>query len=261
MIDSPAVRSFGLTSGLRAGLATLFILPALGCFAVGTSFDPPELIPMALGAAFLVACGVFWHLTGKTELFIDSEGIWRTSPFGSQGLGWEEIAEYQYQEIPDQYGKAAGGLIGAVIQAAYEAKTGKRSRALQLTLNGPDGRQIKVTSSYKDAEEAISAILDKLHARMKPVVRQQIADYGMVVFGPLILSRDGLSCDGKDPIPWAEVARAEITGRRLRIRRKGKMFDSVSVAQQSVPNLLLALELIEAFRNNVGMASVVEAFA
>ena len=58
-----------------------------------------------------------------------------------------------------------------------------------------------------------------------------------------------------------EIGTVEISRRKLRVRRKGKLLDAIGVATEKVPNVLLALELLQELRVNTGVGGVAEAFA
>jgi len=261
LIYSPAEESYGQTANLIGGLAVMVAIPAILCFILAFNGDSVEMVPLMIGVAILVALGFLWNLIRKTELSIHAEGVRRVSAFGTQELAWDEIAEYRYQEIPIKAGGAVGGLIGMAIQAAYEAKTGKKAKSRVLTLQGRDkSKKIKVTSNFQNAEDAIQRIVNRLHDRRREGVRQRLDRYGQVKFGGLTLTRQGVSWNGKEEIPWSGILKIELAGRHLCIR-KGKLFNTLSVVQGNVPDLLLAVEMMNALHGSAQMAPVVETFA
>ena len=58
-----------------------------------------------------------------------------------------------------------------------------------------------------------------------------------------------------------DIGKIEISRRKLRIRRNGKMLDSIGVSTEKVPNVLLALELLDELRVNSGMSGMAATFA
>jgi hypothetical protein len=48
---------------------------------------------------------------------------------------------------------------------------GKSARSVKLTLVGRSRRDIRVTSNFKDAEQAIEMIVQEIHDRIKPSSR------------------------------------------------------------------------------------------
>lgn len=261
MIYSPAVRSFGQTYSLRVAIGLLFLIPVAILLAAGLTADPMEMQPVAIGVGLLVLYGVVWYLMGKTTLSIHAEGVRRTSALGSKELVWSEVAEYRYREIPVQVGGLVGGLVGAAVQAAVEAKTGKKTRSVVLTLQGSNRVKLKVDSNFEHVDQAIERILAKVHAEMRPALQNRLDNNGEAAFGPLSLSRRGVSWKGKDTIPWMEIKSCEISGAKLRVRRQGKMLDAIGVASQKVPNVLLAVQMIQAMRAISDPAGVTATFA
>lgn len=216
---------------------------------------------MVVGVLILAAYAGLWVAMGKTTIAVFGEGVRRSSLFEVRELLWSDIAEYRYQIIPVNYGGLVGGLIGMAVQAAVSAGTGKSARSLKLTLVGRNRKDIRVTSNFKDAGQAIETIVEEIHGRIKPELKSRLANGGEVAFGPLGLSVQGISWKGKERIPLAEVVKIEISGRKLRVRRKGKMLDTIGVATEKIPNVLLALELLEELRVNVGLSGVAATFA
>jgi hypothetical protein len=261
LIHSPAVRSFGQTYSLRVAIGLLFLIPVALFLAVGLSAEPLEMGPVAIGVGLLVFYGVVWNLMGKTTLSIHAEGVRRTSILGSKELVWGEIAEYRYREIPVQAGGVVGGLVGAAVQAAVEAKTGKKARSLLLTLEGSNRVKLKVDSNFQHAQQAIDRILIKVHDQIRPPLQSRLDNNGEAAFGPLSLSRRGVSWKGKDTIPWTEIKSCEISGGKLRVRRQGKMLDAIGVASQKIPNVILALQMMQTMRTLSDPSGVTATFA
>jgi Family of unknown function (DUF6585) len=261
MIQSPPRRIFRQTVALRLALGILILLFAIPFIVAGLASDPVEYIPVVIGVLILGAYAALWVAIGKTTVTVFSEGVRRFSVFGTRELLWGDISEYRYRVIPVQYGGLIGGVIGMAVQAAVSAASGKSARSLNLTLKGKTRRDIKVTSNLKNAEQAIDMIVKEIHDRLRPELKRRLANSDEVTFGPLGLSVQGVSWKGKERIPVAEIGKAEISGRRLRIRRKGKMLDAVGVSADKVPNVLLALELIQELRVNAGLDGVAGVFA
>lgn len=58
-----------------------------------------------------------------------------------------------------------------------------------------------------------------------------------------------------------DIGKIEISRRKLRIRRTGKMLDTIGVSTEKIPNVLLALELLDELRVNTGLSGVAATFA
>jgi hypothetical protein len=262
MIQSPPRRVFRQTVALRLGLGIAFLLTAGIFIAAGLGSDPVDLRGIVVGVLILGAYAALWVAIGRTTVTVFSEGVRRSSILGVRELSWSDISEYRYQVIPIQSGGGLlGRLIGMAIQAAVEAKQGKPAHSLKLTLVGKTRRDIKVTSNFRNADQAIEMILKEIHDRIRPELKRRLANGDEVAFGPLGLSLQGVSWKGKGKIPTTEIGTVEISRRKLRIRRQGKMLDSIGVATEKVPNVLLALELLQELRVNAGLGGVAGVFA
>jgi hypothetical protein len=260
MIMSPPRRVFRQTVALRIGLGLLFLLVAWVFIAAGVNSDPVEYTAVAIGVVVLAAYAGLWIAVGRTTVTVFREGVRRSSVLGTRELLWSDIAEYRYRIIPIQFGGLLGALVGAAVQAAVRMG-GKNPYSLKLTLMGQKRRDIKVTSNFQNADQAIGMIVQEIHDRLKPELKRRLASGDEIAFGPLKLSLHGVGWKGKEPVPPSEIGKAEISRRKLRVRRKGKMLDSVGVATEKVPNVLLALELIEELRVNAGVSGVAATFA
>jgi hypothetical protein len=259
MIQSPPRRVFRQTTALRLAIGLGFLLLAALFIAAGVGSEDP--MGIGVGVLILGAYAALWVAMGKTTLTLFTEGVRRSSVFGTRELLWSDISEYRYQIIPIQTGGLVGGLVGAAVQAAVEAKQGKPVRSLKLTLVGKTRRDIRVTSNFKNADQAIEMIVKEIHDRIRPELKHRLANGGEVAFGPLGLSLQGVSWKGKDPIPVTEIGTVEISRRKLRVRRQGKMLDSIGIGTEKIPNVLLALELLQELRVNAGLHGVATAFA
>lgn len=248
MIQSPPRRIYRQTVVLRLALGILFLLAAGVFIGAGLSSEPVEYEGVVIGVLILAAYAGLWVAMGKTTVTVFSEGVRWTSVFGVRELLWSDIAEYRYQIIPIQTGGLIGGVVGAAVQAAVAAGTGKAARSLKLTLVGQTRKDIKVTSNFKNADQAIEMIVKEIHDRIKPELKRRLANGDEVAFGPLGLSVQGISWKGKERIPLTDIGKIEISRRKLRVRRKGKMLDSIGVSTEKVPNVLLALELLDELR-------------
>jgi len=261
MIQSPPRRVFRQTVSLRLALGILFVLFASPFIAAGLASNPVEYTPVVIGVLILGAYAALWVAMGKTTVTVFSEGVRRSSVLGVRELLWSDIAEYRYQIIPIQVGGLVGGLVGAAVQAAVTAKSGKPAGSLKLTLVGKTRRDIKVTSNFQNAGQAIDILVKEIHDRIKPELKRRLGNGDEVAFGPLGLSLQGVSWKGKEKIPVTEIGNVEISRRKLRVRRQGKMLDSIGVATEKVPNVLLALELLQELRVNAGLGGVAGTFA
>lgn len=255
MIVSPPRQTYRQTYNARFGLAVMFLGAALIVYfvAADAKWAPGNYV---VGALVLLTI-VSWILIGKSSLTIHDEGIRLVTAFGTKELEWRLVREYRYRVVPVQ----GGGLIGALMIAAARRAGGRAATTnLYLTLIGDDGKKLTVSSSFKDAYDAVGAILGEVHRQMRTRLDSEVHSTG-ATFGPLRLTARDLQWKSKDPVPLTELTSALIAGQRPRIKRKGKMFDHVAVRSDKVPNVLLLLELMEKHGVGAGAAPAVDPLA
>lgn len=160
-------------------------MAAWAFIAAGLSSDSIEYTGVVVGVMILAAYAGLWVAIGKTTVTVFSEGVQRSSVFGVRELLWGDIAEYRYQIVPVNYGGLVGGVIGMAAQAAVSAGTGKSPRSVKLTLVGRSRKDIRVTSNFKEAEQAIEIIVQEIHDRIKPELKRRLTNGDEVSLGPL----------------------------------------------------------------------------
>ena len=257
MILSPPRQTFGQTYTTRLALAVFLLGAAFVVWLIATETNTASPVPYAIEGALVVVTIVLWIMIGKTVLTIHDEGIRRSSVFGTKELEWHQVREYRYRVVPVQ----VGGLLGYALLAVTRRAGGRAATTnLYLTLIGDNGVKIAITSFFKNAYDAVGAVLGQLHAKLRPRIESEVASTG-AMFGPLRLSARELQWKQKEPVPLAELTNADIAGQNLRIRRKGKMFSFVTVRSDKVPNVLLLLETMEKLGVGASSAPMVDPLA
>jgi hypothetical protein len=244
----------------RFGAAyTLRILAVLGVLGViaglwGSQDDPsttahPTLLGISLALA--LAAVVLWFVLGKSSLVITDSGVRRESLFGQQEITWAQVVETRYQVVPINV-YAHFGLIGALI-AMSSQKSGRANLTLELI--GHDRKKLKVTSNYRNADEAIGIILSRLVPPMVQSVKSRIQRGETAQFGSVGLSAVAVTCKGTS-IPVSEITRAELAGSYLQIMRSGKWLSAVKVRSIKVPDVLVFLEVLESLAPQIKSTGV-----
>ncbi len=250
MFVSPPQQRHGQTVAVRAALVLLLLL-AIVPLAIAGIGEKGRLEPVPLAiAATLAAIGiVLCVVIGKTEIAIHAEGVRRVTVFSATEIPWADVSETRYRVIPIQ----VGGLVGVAARAAAQRLGGRAAAtSMRLTVVSREGPRILVTSNYEHASDAIGVILGKVQPPILAEARRRVDGGDTVLFGPLGVSREGVSWKGKPPIPFAELSSARIVGQYLRLRRKGKMLDVAKARSDKVPNVLVFLDLIEALGAGAG---------
>ena len=200
----------------------------------------------------LIFAGVgVWIVLGKSALILSDSGVRRESVFGQEEMAWSQIAETRYQVVPVNV-YAHFGLIGALI--AVSSKKSARAR-LTLELIGPDRKKLKVTSNYRNADEAIGIILGRLVPSMVQNVRSRIQRGETVQFGSLGLSATAVAWKGVS-IPVVEITKAQLVGSNLQIKRQGKWLSAINIKSSKVPDVLVFLEVLESLAPQIMVTGV-----
>ncbi len=132
------------------------------------------------------------------------------------------------------------GLIGALL-----AMSSKSRRALfTLELISNDGKKLKITSTFRNADEAIGIILARILPPMIESVKARLRRGETVEFGGIRLSATAVNWKNTS-IPVSEISKAELAGIYLKVKRQGKWLAVISVKSDKVPNVLVFLEVLE----------------
>lgn len=234
-------RRFGAAYTARIVLVVILLGVVGGLW--GAQDDPriashPTLLWVSIGLG--AACVGLWIVLGKSILILNNSGVRQESLFGQQEMAWSQVAETRYQVVPINV-YAHFGLIGALV-----AMSSKKSSRAQLTLKliGHDRKTLKVTSNYRNADEAIGIILSRIMPPMVQNVKSRVQRGETVQFEGLGLSASAVTWKATT-IPVTEITKAELAGSNLQIKRTGKWLSAVSVRSNKVPDVLVFLEVLE----------------
>lgn len=244
MIHSPAQQTYRQAYLYRVVLGIIGFGVAAVFLAIGTEGSQPSMI---IGGAIAVATAFgIWAMGGRL-LTIHQEGVRITSRFGAKEMEWVEVKEYRYRAVPAQAGVHAGGLVGVLaVAAARRAMGPQATTSFYLTLVANDGRKLSIGPAFRDTYEAIGAIVNRLHERFRPDVERALGAGAM--FGPLRLTLRDVQFKQKEPIPLADLVRAELRGQQLDIKKQGKLLSAVNIRSDKVPNVLLFVETMDKLR-------------
>lgn len=204
---------------------------------------------------FSIALGIagvgLWIVLSKSALIVSDFGVRRESAFGQQEMAWSQVAGTRYHVVPINL-YAHFGLIGALI-----AMSSKKSTQMHLTLEliGQDGRKLKVTSNYKNADEAIGIILGRILPPMVQNVKSRVQRGETVQFGGLGLSATAVTWKGTST-PVMEITKAHLVRSNLQIKRQGKWLSVVNVKSSKVPDVLVFLEVLDSLAPQIKVMGV-----
>jgi len=239
-------RRFGAAYSVRI-LVTLGVLGLIVGLWAGQQ-DPRttshlELVWISVG--LVAAVVALWIVLGKTVLTISDSGVRRESILGEHEMAWSQILETRYRVVPiNTY--AHFGLIGALL-----AMSSKSRRALfTLELISNEGKRLKITSTFRNVDEAIGIILARILPPMIESVKTKLRRGETVEFGGIRLSATTVNWKNTS-LPVSEISKAELAGIYLKVKRQGKWLAAINVKSDKVPNVLVFLEVLESIAPQV----------
>jgi hypothetical protein len=208
----------------------------------------PTLLWVSVGLVFTVAA--LWVVLDKSALILNDAGVRKESVLGQQEIAWSQIVETRYRVVPVNV-YAHFGLIGALL--AMSSKSG--GAQLTLELIGHDRKKLKVTSNFRNADEAIGIILSRILPPMVQNTKARVQRGETVQFGGLGLSATTITWKGAS-IPVSQITRAELVRTNLQIKQQGKWRNAVSVRSDKVPDVLVFLETLESLAPQIKATGV-----
>jgi hypothetical protein len=234
------------TLALRLLVMLFLIVPGVILLAVALVGGEPAVRAVCAGIGgplLLVGLGLWWMLA-RSELTISDEDVRRKTAFSDVRLRWDEIADYRYRGMQIHAG-AHFGLLGALVQHAAASRTSGAPEQIALTLHGRDGRKLRITSNWRDAEEAALTCLERAESRGLGELRARLASGAPVEIGPVVLEKDGLSCKGKS-IALGEIKNVYLASGRFGVKKNGKLLPFFTVDSAKVPAIFLLLDALRA---------------
>jgi hypothetical protein len=233
-------RRFGAAYTGRIVLALGVVGLVVGLWAADDdlrSSADPNLVWVSIGLIATVVA--LWVVLGKSALIINDSGVRRESVLGQQEIAWSQIMETRYRVVPINV-YAHFGLIGAALAASSKAGMAQ----LTLELISQDRKKLKVTSNFRNADEAIGIILGRIMPPMVQSTKARLQRGETVQFGGIGLSATTVTWKGVS-IPVSEITKAELVRSNLQIKRQGKWLSAISVRSDKVPDVLVFLETLE----------------
>jgi hypothetical protein len=221
---------FSLGGLTRRYLAQVWMLAILAIIGLGlllmginrpnTGTVLPGLLMLAIGLAFAVP--IFLGYQQRTHwVKLTDEGMQWQDADGEHGVAWTDVRAVRRLE------KIINDLF--------------RQRELTLTL--ADGKEVKFDHRLKDFDGLADRVQQRTADLLIETYRKEL-EGGMATFGPVILSRDGISLRQKE-FPWSVVQQCRIVRGTLMVVVPGKDLDeSQMVMLSEVPNYFILLRLL-----------------
>lgn len=225
---------------MRLALGALMLGSAVVLALVALDDSPPNQAMLVAAGALVVGFVIACMLIARTSITVGDMGIRKESILGTAEMMWPQVSETRYVFTPINY-SAHFGLIGALFSSLGKKANGHAT----FRVIGLDGKQIKITSNFADANEAIAMVLERTMPELVKKLRARIERGETVAFGPVSLNKTAIRWKEKEPIPLAQLKSAELAGANLAIKREGKWLSAISVKSDKVPNVLALLEVLE----------------
>lgn len=192
-------------------------------------------IEMTMTAVFLLValyafCYPFFYRSWRVYLY--SEGFAFARRRKLDAFRWDQI-ESLLQSVTRQY-----------VNGIY---MGTNHR---YTIRGLDGRQVVLTDRITHVESLGNAISDMVTRVKLPVVIAGFKAGGIVTFGPLSVSLQGVS-NGKETISWDQVTDVKVNRGIVIVKKEGKWLSWSSVRVANIPNFFVFMALVNAVMSKV----------
>jgi hypothetical protein len=251
MFFTPPEKTYSYSTGCK--IIAWMPLVAATLLAVSTVMpdwqklkQPEWMIPWIVSAALSVFLWLFFSLF---RVGIHSEGMACSGLFGTREIRWEQVKETRYSQTLDSTGDPFS-IIGIAAFVAARLKTD--SRATQnLKIISQDGTRIRLNKYLQDHRELMRKALWRVNPRLLNEMRAYVSQGMPAEFGKLQLSQEGVRWGRKGPLPYTHVAMAGIVGPDFCIQAAGKSMHFLSVRASRIPNLFVAVDLIDEFRSGV----------
>lgn len=259
MFITPPERTYGYSTGWKVIAWAPFVVVAL-IAAAGVAPDMQNLLQpgwiIALGATAGLSA-FWWMYLSRYLVSVHSEGIASSGLFGTKEIRWEQVQETRYaQTTTAQSVGIHFGLIGILIAALASRKSDASKASQSMKIVSQDGTKIGFGSFLRNHRELMLTVLSHVDLRLLNDYRSRIKQGLAVQFGKLQLSHEGVRWGSKGPLPYQQIEQAAILGSNFRIKAAGKWMSFLSVRSAKVPNVFVAMDLIEEFKSGITKSQV-----
>ncbi len=244
MFTSPPEATYRCSFLLR-NLWILFLLPFGLVFYLLRDSQNSNVLGIVFITAVLSTLIVFIFFN-RQELRIHAEGIARKSLLGEREIRWEDITETRYDQVTMAQGMIVHFGILGILLAPFVGRKPSGSKASQkLRVISSSGQNISLDQTLLNSSDAIRRILTRVNPRIMAEARKRLAQGDSIAFGKLSISPLGISWRNKQPVPYADVDSVRLAGGSFRVKLHGKWLDFVAVQAGKIPNIFVAIDLIQ----------------
>ncbi|MFI5979939.1 DUF6585 family protein [Streptomyces sp. NPDC051555] len=180
-----------------------------------------------------------------------------SSPLFRRGLAAKRLHLYEHGLVVD---KAGGGLFAVRWERAvlyqetvqevidYKGTRTPVGRSHASVVVAPGGEQVRITDLYAGSVTWAPLLAEAVARTQVDKVWKLVREGGTVRFGPLALSRAGVTHESHGTLPWAEVSEVAARGGMVCVWRTGLTKAWAAPKAPKVPNLLVFLTIVDELR-------------
>jgi len=248
MFMTPVERTFRQTWTLRIVSILPVIIFVLITWAAYEDEKKANEFLIGFDLVWVVIAAFAWYAGNKVRLDVHSEGLMYFPAFGQpQEFLWNDIVDTRYAQ--NNVNVAAHfGLIGYLIAFLMKGSTSNQAQ-LTLKLLTSDQRKLTLTSNFKDADDVIRMVFEKVNPRLFADAQKELQSSGSVKFGDVTVTQDGMQWKSKDLVPYSSFKKFVLDGPNLRVQAEGKWLDAITVNCFKLPNVFVLIDLVNNLRN------------
>ena len=244
MFISPVEHTF--KHGWTPRVVLLVITVGALAIAISNYIDTkvPDEFLIGFAIFMVILTGATWYFVGRAQADLYSEGIILQPALGQmKEIAWNDVVETRFAQ--QNINTASHfGLIGLLV-AMLSKGSDSTQKNLSLQIISQDGKKLKLTSSFKDVEDAIRIVFERVNPRLYAKAVKDLQSTGKVQFGDITVTNEGVVWKTKDQVPYAKIKKFSIDGSQLRLKSEGKWLDAITVKPEKVPNVFVLIDLVE----------------
>jgi hypothetical protein len=207
------------------------VLAAAGVLLVFVDMLQRHPSGMFVLGGVLLALGlwVFWTSVRDAGLrvLVFADGLSYTARGKTEICRWDDITEV-VQQVTKHY-------TNGIYTGTTHIYTVRRTGAPELKLN----------DALDNVEQLGNEVQQQAYRRLMPRAIETFRSGGVVQFGKLKVSQQGLS-NGKETLPWSEVKGVKLEGGVVSVAKQGKWLNWASATVAQTPNIFVFAGLVDA---------------
>lgn len=252
MIVSPARATYRYSYVIQFSVLVpiaLFVFILYMLYSDSTQKQVDPWLVGTLAIASLTCLGLFIYLN-KQCVSIHEEGIVESRLFfREKQIEWKDVRETRYQQTAlAQDLLLHFGLLGALLTPFVGKGEASKKGTQELKVISRAKTKITLSNYFKDVREGIRTVLDRVNPAFLESARMELRQGKQVSFGDVMLTSTGIKFK-KKVIAYTDIESVKLSGREFRVKQTGKWLDAIVIPSQKVPNVFVAIDLIQEFRH------------